>query len=62
MLAVVIEAVQPHGVTGRVRLGSEEWRAAADGEELIPAETAIEVLRVDGTHVVVQPRGAGEPT
>ena len=61
-VGVVIEAVQPHGVTGRVRLGSEEWRAAADGEELIPAETAIEVLRVDGTHVVVQPRGAGEPT
>ncbi len=61
-VGVVIEAVQPHGVTGRVRLGSEEWRAAADGEELIAADTAVEVLRVDGTHVVVRPRGAGEPT
>ncbi len=61
-VGVVIEAVKPHGVTGRVRLGSEEWRAAADGEELIPADTEVEVLRVDGTHVVVRPRGAGEPT
>lgn len=61
-IGVVIEVVRPHGFTGLVRLGSEEWRAAADGEELIPVDTRIEVLRVDGTHVVVRPRGAAEPT
>ena len=58
-IGVVIEEVQPHGVTGRVRLGSEEWRAAAEGEQTIPTETAVEVLRIDGTHVVVRPRGSG---
>ena len=61
-IGVVIEEVQPHGVTGRVRLGSEEWRAAADGEEPIAADTPVEVLRIDGAHVVVRPRQAGEST
>ena len=61
-VGVVIEEVKPHGVTGRVRMGSEEWRAAADGEQSISVDTSIEVLRVDGTHVVVRPRGAAEPT
>ncbi len=61
-VGVVIEAVEPHRIAGRVRVGSEEWRATADGEESIPVDTSIEVLRVDGTHVVVRPRGAGEST
>ena len=58
-VGMVLESVQPHGVTGRVRIGSEEWRAASDGEEAIPKGTAVEVQRIDGTHVVVRPRGTG---
>ena len=61
-IGVVIEEVKPHGVTGRVRMGSEEWRAAADGEQSIAVDTPIEVLRVDGTHVVVRPRRTAEST
>ncbi|MGD8330606.1 MAG: NfeD family protein [Acidobacteriota bacterium] len=56
-VGMVLEAVQPHGVTGRVRIGSEEWRASSDSEETIPEGTAVEVERIDGTHVVVRPRG-----
>ena len=59
-VGIVIEEVKPHGVTGRVRLGSEEWRAASDGEESIAEGAAVEVLRIDGTHVVVRPRNTGE--
>ena len=59
-IGTVIEEVKPHGITGRVKLGSEEWRAASDSEEPIAEGTAVEVLRIDGTHLVVQPRGAGE--
>lgn len=59
-VGLVLEAVHPHGVTGRVRLGSEEWRAASDSEETIPEGTSVEVQRIDGTHVVVRPRGAGD--
>jgi len=59
-VGLVLEAVHPHGVTGRVRLGSEEWRAASDSEETIPEGTSVEVQRIDGTHLVVRPRGAGD--
>lgn len=56
-VGIVLEPVQPHGVTGRVRIGSEEWRASSDDEETIPEGVAVEVERIDGTHVVVRPRG-----
>ncbi len=59
-VGTVLEAVQAHGVTGRVRIASEEWRATAEGEHTIPEGTQVEVLRIDGTHVVVRPRGAGQ--
>ncbi len=59
-IGTVLEEVKPHGITGRVKLGSEEWRAASDSEEPIAEGTAVEVLRIDGTHLVVRPRGAGD--
>ncbi len=55
-VGLVLEEVQPHGFTGLVRIGSEEWRAASEGEERIPEGVSVEVLRVDGTHLVVRPR------
>jgi membrane protein implicated in regulation of membrane protease activity len=55
-VGIVLEEVQPHGFTGRVQVGSEEWRAASEGEERIPEGTSVVVLRVDGTHLVVRPR------
>ena len=55
-VGVVLETVQPHGITGRVRLGTEEWRAESEGEQEIKEGTAVEVLRIDGTHLVVRPR------
>ncbi len=57
-VGTVLETVQPHGITGRVRVGTEEWRASAAGEAAIAAGTEIEVLAVDGTHLVVRPRAA----
>lgn len=56
---IVLEAVQPDGVTGgRVKIGSEEWRATSENEGVIPEGARVEVLRIDGTNVVVQPHGA----
>lgn len=55
-VGLVLEEVHPHGFTGRVRLGTEEWRAESDGEEHIPTGATVEVLRIEGTHLVVRPR------
>jgi membrane protein implicated in regulation of membrane protease activity len=60
-IGVTLDEVRPHGVTGRVRLGSEEWRAESSSEESIAAGTSVEVLRIDGTHLVVRPRSDGGP-
>lgn len=59
-IGTVIETVEAHGITGRVRLGTEEWRAEAAGEKPIAAGCAVEVLSVDGTHLVVRERSEPE--
>lgn len=41
--------------TGRVRIDREEWRAASVEGLAIPAGTLIEVVKVEGTRVVVKP-------
>ncbi len=38
---------------GRVKVAGEEWRAEA--KEPIPAGSAVRVVRVEGTHLVVEP-------
>jgi membrane protein implicated in regulation of membrane protease activity len=59
-MGIVVDAIQPHGVTGgRVKIGSEEWRATSEQDAAIPPGAAVEILRIDGTHVVVQPRRGG---
>jgi membrane protein implicated in regulation of membrane protease activity len=60
-VGLVLEAVRPHGAGGRVRVGREEWRAEPEGNEEIPTGAEVEVLRVDGTHLVVRPRAASSP-
>ncbi len=41
--------------TGRVKIGSEEWIANADGME-VPAGTEVTVVEIRGTQAIVQPR------
>ena len=50
--ARVTEAIDAATDRGAVRLEGEIWRAKAD--ETIPAETWVEVLRVEGTRVIVK--------
>ena len=54
--AVVLQEI-PAGpnATGMVRLEREEWRAESLGSEAIPPGTTVEVLRVDGTRLIVGP-------
>ena len=52
---VVLEEINNHENTGRVRMGTEEWRASSDtGAVLSPGEEVV-VTHVSGTQVIVRP-------
>jgi membrane protein implicated in regulation of membrane protease activity len=51
---LVLEEIDNIKNTGRVRLKKEEWRADSVGGEIIPIGTQVEVVRLDGTHLVVK--------
>lgn len=55
--AVVLEAIDPHAATGRVRIEREEWRADTYGPA-IPKGALVVVMEVTGTRVMVQPVSA----
>ncbi len=56
--ALVIEAIDPRKNMGRVRVGSDEWRARA--EQAIPVDVWVEVISVEGTTLTVRPATEAE--
>lgn len=52
---LVLEEIDEVKNTGRARIDKEEWRADSDTGETIPVGARIEVIRLEGTHVVVRP-------
>jgi membrane protein implicated in regulation of membrane protease activity len=52
---LVLEDIDEIKNTGRARIDKEEWRADSDTGETIPVGARIEVVRLEGTHVVVRP-------
>jgi membrane protein implicated in regulation of membrane protease activity len=57
---VVLEEIRNRDNTGRVRMGSEEWRAESDSGETIPQGTRVRVTRTSGAHLVVERLGEGD--
>ena len=53
--AVVLTDINPALGSGTVRAESEKWSAVSADGELIPKDTVVEVLRVDGVRLVVKP-------
>ena len=52
--ALVIEDIHNETGTGRVRLNGVDWSAvSADGEAVIPKDTIVTVIRVDGAKLEV---------
>jgi membrane protein implicated in regulation of membrane protease activity len=51
---VVLEEIDNSLNTGRVRLDKEEWRADSLTDSTIPEGKRVEVVRLDGTHLVVK--------
>jgi membrane protein implicated in regulation of membrane protease activity len=52
--AVVIEPVERLGNSGRVKMGTEDWRATIDSDERIPVGTEVRVVEVRGARLVVE--------
>jgi len=52
---VVLEAIDYAKHIGKVRIGSEEWRAdSGEKSDVIAQGEHIKVMRVDGTHLIVK--------
>ena len=51
---VVIEEIDNIKNSGRVRIGKDEWRADNDTDEVIPVGKTVEVVSIEGTHLVVK--------
>jgi membrane protein implicated in regulation of membrane protease activity len=54
--AVVLEPIPPGThATGLVRIEREQWRAESSDGRAVPVGATVQVLRVDGTRVIVEP-------
>lgn len=51
---IVLEEIDNRKNTGRVRLKKEDWRADSEGDEIIPQGAQVEVVGLDGTHLIVR--------
>jgi len=51
---LVLEEIDNIKNTGRVRLKKEEWRADSESGEVLAVGKQVEVVRLDGTHLVVK--------
>jgi membrane protein implicated in regulation of membrane protease activity len=54
-LGMVSEPIDPSRNTGRVLVGGEDWKGVTENREFLNEGTEIEVLKVDGTKLVVKP-------
>ncbi|MBK8048882.1 MAG: NfeD family protein [Anaerolineales bacterium] len=53
--AVVLEEVNPLHARGMVRVAREEWRADSLDGQVIPRGSIVDVVRVEGTRLIVRP-------
>ncbi len=60
MTGVVLEEIDNIKNTGRIRAGKVEWRADSENGEVVAEGKAVEVTRVEGTHLVVKVLKEGE--
>lgn len=56
---VVLEEIDNIQGTGRVRLNKEEWRAESETDDKIPVGERVQVIKLDGTHLIVKPLTEG---
>lgn len=50
----VSEKIDPSGNGGRIIVGGEDWKASSIDDAIMEAGTKIEVIRIDGTRLIVR--------
>ena len=58
--AFVTQTIQGGQVAGYVKIGGEEWRALATGDEILSIDSEVVVLGVSGSTVTVKPSSVEE--
>jgi len=53
-IGFVTEEISSSANTGKIRIGQDSWRAESENGEIVPVNTEVKVLRVDGTRAIVQ--------
>lgn len=52
--AIVTKEINSHkGGLGQIKVGGESWTAKSNSEEIIPTDTEVKVLEIDGVKAVV---------
>jgi len=52
--AIVTKEINSHkGEVGQIKVGGESWTAKSNSEEIIPVDTEVKVLEIDGVKAVV---------
>ncbi|MCD8085853.1 MAG: NfeD family protein [Clostridiales bacterium] len=57
---VVLEEIDNLFARGQVKVGGQIWSARSQSGELIPADTVVTVLRIEGVKVFVQPKESAD--
>lgn len=53
--AIVLNEINPPQGAGMVRVDTEEWRATSEDGSVIAQGAIVEVIRIEGTRLVVRP-------
>lgn len=51
---IVLETIDNSNNTGSIRIGTDEWRAISETDDILPQGTPIRVTQIDGTRAVVK--------
>ena len=52
----VLSKIGPGHEAGQIKIGDVEWRAISEDGAEIPESTPVEILRVEGSKLVVKPK------
>lgn len=61
VVGTVLEAVGDESAPGRVKVGSEEWRAISATPQSLPVGDSVEVVRIESATIFVRPRQSKLP-